>query len=83
MTGQVVFNLVAGAALVVLAGGQALLFRALFAAARDQSIRLVIDLETPPGGRNQLSPEELARAAEGTTPDDGMASLAGEPRGLR
>jgi hypothetical protein len=65
MTGQSIFNIVAGTGLVVLAGSQTQLFRALFAAARDRTIRVVVDIEAPLGGRTQLSPEDLARAAEG------------------
>ena len=80
MTGQAIFNIVAGTGL---AGSQALLFRALFAAARDRTIRVVVDIEGPLGGRTQFSPEDLARAAEGATSDDGIAAPAGKTRGLR
>ncbi len=83
MTGQSIFNIVAGTGLLVLAGSQALLFRALFAAARDRIIRVVVDIEAPLGGRTQLSPEDLACAAEGATSDDGIVASTGKTRGLR
>lgn len=83
MTGQSIFNIVAGTGLVVLAGSQALLFRAFFAAARDRTIRVVVDIEAPLDGRTQISPEDLARAAEGATSDDGIVASTGKTRGLR
>jgi len=80
MTGQTIFNIVAGTGFVVPAGSQALLFRALLAAARDRPIRVVIDIEKPLGGRTQLSPEDLARAAEGWALQDRARSVESDAR---